>query len=1160
MEKRRSGLEVGLYLRSLEVSGFKTFASPTLIEFAEGITAVVGANGSGKSNLVDALRWGLGEQSLRELRGHRAEDVIFSGSERQRGAAMAEVAVRFYGAASSVHDLGSEAEIVRRVFRSGEGEFQINRRRVRLRDIADLVREAGLAGAHTIVGQGMVDAVLSARPLERRNMIAEVAGVAAYEARRAEALSRLSATKQNVASALALLEEIEPRLRLLKRQAGIAGGASAARSQLNAALARHYSLHRRGLMTHQEEVLRSLQEAEERARGLRDLIGQAEAEDRLRQQRLARLHEAREAARERLRDAEAEVNRIAEAKNGADALAGRLGREMTGLESRLESLTPVDELETQVRSQRATVDQLRSRLEELRRAEHEAVEQEQQATGRLAASSSQLEALVAELQNQRHLLERERVELDSIGRELERLDSRLIRLSAGRPETEQGVADAEHDLQESRVRASEAEARMQQALAALHESRHLLHEAGTARSASESERDRLEDRGLALKMELEELKRQRTGTATTPLGQCVHVDDHLALALAASLGSLLESDVSPGHGRPGLRRAGIPTPVWQDHIWSTAEAASTTPMGWLSDFVELDRDAGAIMGVLTSTLVLPAGTDLEAVWSAVAPLDAESIGHPPLRLVDVQGNLRAAGSAQLAGQSERQAVRRETAISRVEADLRAHELRLQDAVTEAEQRSQREHAAQAQFETSEGEFHVASRVASDAQTAVHRLESRLERLKSDSESLRLEQREMEERRTFLEGRERALTDALAPLQSSIESLTERLDGAQGEHKALEVEVERLAQSLSSWGGEIELLTRTISLEQVELGRLEAQRDRAHGERRQMQEQLIETRNHHDDAWARIAALERRAEEAQHSLLLSREAYAAFSIPAEQNQAGLEDERLPALRAALEESVRRQERSATELQQLRADIERLQSECREDLNLDLEEIESDSGDGLALSELEIRRLRLKAQQAEEIDPAVTAEFEALQTRRDEMVAEIEDLEATVDELEGMLREADREVRRRFQMAFSRVNALFADYFEEIFGGGSAELVLDESGVPEAVDILTRLPGRRTREVGALSGGERTLVAGAFLFALLSVSPPPFCVLDEVDAALDETNVDRYLDVMRRLAERTQFVVVTHNRATMAAADSLYGIVLDADRGSRALSLRLEEATG
>ena len=233
--------EVILQLQSLRLTGFKTFASPTLIEFVNGITAVVGSNGSGKSNIVDGLKWVLGEQSLRDLRSRRAEDVIFAGSQARKPASMAEVVLTFGNDGGWLPIDASEVEVGRRLYRSAEGEYLINKERVRLRDVHDLVREGGLdSSGHTIVGQGMVDAVLSLRGIERRGYIASVAGIAPYEARRTEALHRLDQTRQNMVSAQIVLEEIEPRLRLLRRQANLAENAAVARSQLRDALTCHY--------------------------------------------------------------------------------------------------------------------------------------------------------------------------------------------------------------------------------------------------------------------------------------------------------------------------------------------------------------------------------------------------------------------------------------------------------------------------------------------------------------------------------------------------------------------------------------------------------------------------------------------------------------------------------------------------------------------------------------------------------------------------------------------------------------------------------------------------------------------------------------------------------------------------------------------------------
>jgi chromosome segregation protein len=386
---------------------------------------------------------------------------------------------------------------------------------------------------------------------------------------------------------------------------------------------------------------------------------------------------------------------------------------------------------------------------------------------------------------------------------------------------------------------------------------------------------------------------------------------------------------------------------------------------------------------------------------------------------------------------------------------------------------------------------------------------------------------------------------------------ERLRTSSAEREVIERELDGLEERIRSTGDDLTLLDRQLELESTERDRLRRRMTETRQEQKRLEKLLQEALATREAFAAESGAAEESVasthielEAAEHELAETPE---ETVVPATDDL--MED--LPGLHQQIEEIVRERERARLEQEQIEAALERLTQEALLDLGAHPNSLTAPDTDR-EFTDVEIRRLRIRSEQAEDIDPGVTQEYEASVTRRDTMLAQIEDLETAMAEIEEMLRDADREVRRRFRMAFSRVNDLFSLYFREIFGGGNAELMLESADDVESVEIVTQLPGKRARELSGLSGGERTLVAGAFLFSLISASPPPFCILDEVDAALDETNVDRYVGVLKDLSRQTQFIVVTHNRGTMAAANSLYGIVLDEEAGSRALSLRLDEA--
>ena len=532
-----------------------------------------------------------------------------------------------------------------------------------------------------------------------------------------------------------------------------------------------------------------------------------------------------------------------------------------------------------------------------------------------------------------------------------------------------------------------------------------------------------------------------------------------------------------------------------------------------------------------------------------------TVGQHSLCLVDKEGNLRRAGARLTAPATARKSVRRERAL----ADLEAHLARVTEALPECERKL---NSAQASEDAAQAQMIIAEQALRDARIARSTAEADLVARRRAAETLQSDLRARQE----MTGASRSeLTDVSVKLEqarAAVQSLSEAVKGAE-ESAAIAVAEEQMSredyqastEDERRLAGELQIASRRVELEQAEHDRQESALQAAVKER--------------DRAIERISALEASRNDAAAALIRSSVAVETAAADLESAQARLDEspdephepspaepDPLPTLQTRLESEIQNAQRYRSELEHVNEQLNRVAHECALDLDSDPSSLQPAEMEREP-SELDIRRLRIKAEQAEDIDPGVADELQELTQRRDFMHEQMTDLQMASDELEDILREADREARRRFRMTFTQVNSLFGQFFKDIFGGGTGELILDTSDNADGIEIVTQLPGRRVRGLGGLSGGERTLVAGAFLFSLLAASPPPFCILDEVDAALDESNVDRYLGVLRQLSTRTQFAVVTHNRGTMAAANTLYGIVLDPTTGSRALSLRLDE---
>ena len=682
-----------------------------------------------------------------------------------------------------------------------------------------------------------------------------------------------------------------------------------------------------------------------------------------------------------------------------------------------------------------------------------------------------------------------------------------------------------------------------------------LREARQAISSTQEEIEALERARSTLE------KRSQDMLMTRPDGgprliNSLSVPDRLAGAVAACLGQLTQSAKEPKPGEQGVRPVQSPTMSWRAEVEKAIAAANINAEGWLNTLLSLPDESLPGSG-LSACFVLRDSHDLDDAWAAVAKIGAGTVDTAALILVALDGSRRRVGELWSASTEAREDVDREVEIQRLreesgrlEESLRGLTKRLADLESAAREAEVASTDSRQEFEAASTNLvHLRADLAA-AEGVVHRGET-------DLSDCRRRLAEREQREESMQSELAKLNAASSELDETVERLQREIESGDAELTQAAVDFRAAEEHVRELRAEVALVDREVEIEQAELRRVTLLVQAADRERSELAA-LIETAlQARDRAESERLAAESAVKVAETELEEARIGVAESPPDPRDLESDGAFQELRGLHERIEQVVAIEQKHRSELDHLEEVSERLLAECRLDLEIapaDLPEPEETS----EYSDIEIRRLRVRAEQASDVEPGAPEEYRLLAERRDTLDRELTDLREASEGLESMLGDADREVRRRFRLTFTEVNDLFGQFFTEIFGGGSAQLVLESLEDVESVEIIAQLPGKRARDLSGLSGGERTLVAGAFLFALISASPPPFCVLDEVDAALDETNVDRYLGVMRQLANDTQFVVVTHNRGTMAAADTLYGIVLDPNGGSRALSLRLDQA--
>ena len=1201
-------------LLALRLQGFKSFAERTIVEFGGGISAVVGPNGSGKSNLADALRWSLGEQG-RALRSRKSEDVIFAGSDKRAALGMADVTLVLDNADGLLPVDFSVLELGRRLYRSGENDYLLNKQRVRLRDLVDLLDAAHLAdNAFLFIGQGMVDQALALRPEERRPLFEEVAGVRRHERRRRKAEDQLAESETNLARVEDILAELRPQARRLAAQAEqqatrLTAGEELANALIVAAHARWYEAAGRASETgirrdreraEADRAMAALQAAEEAAASVAAELGErAEAERERR--------EAHDAMRVLLTNLQLRAARLAGDVEAIDRDRARLADERAAAESdlavqrrALAQPLPARHLDLDAsvaEAERALADAL-GELGALRAASQ--AHGEDAAAFRRADAARQAEAETA----RRRLADAERraaAEGATSGATAGRRGELEERVAAARSALE-AATDAERRAGEARetarAAADAAEAARQAAQeqaatlgAALAAQRGRLH-ALSARLEEEESRGiakaakRRGGRRLDEELVVEPGLRAAVEAALDQAARAYIVDRDAVGELASERGMLIVADrAADGVGaasgaaeRRFLDRvaevggSALADAVRRDPTGAVtrllARAVATPdleaalalqpllPSGW----VVVVRDGSAVVGELAvrfgrgdAPLERRAEADrlrgeVDQLEKEVAAADVASAAAAEAAR-DARAALDAARADESRAAGERRAAEEaERAVARsLEAIVR--EAGWQDAQSErltADVARMRDAVAAHDAAASERQTATAAGAATDDGAAIETWEARVVELRTGRDRLAAEQATLDAAYREAEAR-RARSEATATMDE------ERIARAEREASALGERTRSLVAEHEELGAELAVATEREAAAASSLAELRAADAAA-------RDRLSSAERDSAAARERLRSADDRLRTADRADLEARLGRDSLREQLLVELAGLGELGLRRLRAEAESDDAVTEPDAADLEEGDGD--------ETDEAMALEDALSSVADRWAAvppaSEApttgRLATLRRRYHELGAANPFAVDEYAELKSRLETLETQQSDLRQAIDRTRELITELNTMIADQFASTFRALESAFDRRFQQLFGGGYAHLLLTDPGDLSAtgIEIVARPPGKKQQALAMLSGGERALTAVALLFAMLEVRPVPFCVLDEVDAALDEANVDRFTSALRELAARTQFIVITHNRGTIEAADALYGVTVGDDSVSRVISLRLDEA--
>ncbi|MEU5508396.1 chromosome segregation protein SMC [Streptomyces fungicidicus] len=1189
-----------MHLKALTLRGFKSFASATTLRFEPGITCVVGPNGSGKSNVVDALSWVMGEQGAKSLRGGKMEDVIFAGTTGRPPLGRAEVSLTIDNSDGALPIEYAEVTITRIMFRNGGSEYQINGDTCRLLDIQELLSDSGIGREmHVIVGQGRLDSVLHADPLGRRAFIEEAAGVLKHRKRKEKALRKLDAMQANLARVQDLTDELRRQLKPLGRQAAVARRAAVIQADLRDARLRLLADD----LVRLREALRA-EIADEAALKERKEAAEAELGKALRRE--ADLEDEVRRLTPRLQNAQQtwyELSQLAERVRGTVSLADARVKSATSAPPEERRGRDPEDMEREAARIREQEAELEAALEAAERALEDTVAHRAELEGELAREERRLKDAARAIADRREGLARLKGQAGAARSRAAAAQAEIERLAAARDEAQERAVAAQEEYEELKAEvdgldAGDAElaVRHEDAKRQLAEADAALTAAREAVTAAERERAATRARHEALALGL----RRKDGT-----GALLGAKDGLT-GLLGPAAELLT--VTPGYEAPLATAFG-----------AAADALAATSPSAAADAIRLLRkqDAGRATLLLAGIPAAPPAADPEEANGTAAPAlpaerlvsgppelmpavrrllhgvvvvdtleDAEELvhAHPRLTAVTAEGDLLGAhlaqgGSAGAPSLLEVQASVDEAAAELEELAVRCEELaeaqeaaagRRRDCAALVEELGERRRAADRekssvaqQLGRLAGQARGAAGEAERAGAAAARAQDALDAALADAGEL-AERLAVAEEAPFEEEPDTAVRDRLAA------------DGANARQTEMEARLQARTheERVKGLAGRAESLDRAARTEREARARAEQRRARL---------------RHEAEVAAAVASGARQLL-AHVEVSLARageERTAAEAAKARREQelarARTEGRDLKADLDKLTDSVHRGEVLGAEK---RLRMEQLETKALEELGVEPAVLVSEYGphqpvppsppaEGEELPEdpehprnrprpfvRAEQEKRLKAaerayQQLGKVNPLALEEFAALEERHQFLGEQLEDLKKTRADLLQVVKEVDERVEQVFTEAYRDTAREFEGVFSRLFPGGEGRLVLTDPDdmLTTGVDVEARPPGKKVKRLSLLSGGERSLTAVAMLVSIFKARPSPFYVMDEVEAALDDTNLQRLIRIMQELQEVSQLIVITHQKRTMEVADALYGVSMQGDGVSKVISQRL-----
>lgn len=1181
-----------MILKALEMQGFKSFPDKTVLEFNKGITAVVGPNGSGKSNISDAVRWVLGEQSTKTLRGSKMEDVIFSGTDVRKAKGFAEVTLRLDNTDRSLNKDSDEVSVTRRYYRSGDSEYLVNGESARLRDVNELFMDTGLGrDGYSIVGQGKIADMVSPKASERRDMLEEAAGISHFRYRRGDAIKRLAQAEENLVRLRDILSELESRVGPLKAQSE--------KAQKFIVLAGERKNLEIGIW------LNTIDKTGEKMRDQEHKIEIAEASHKEAQDELSKIGEMIDKAADGTRDINIKLEEIRNSASGFEEKLSDIDSQIKVAENSIlhnnETIERINrdkaaENETEqnidaaVSAARECIQKAEEQIADATRQMDELSKQEEtyrlsssEFSDRAAALSGEISALSVRLADCRVTAETANSSIEEIRSRISAIDESMGTRKDDYDALLKRKADAEAELKEIQdeivsvknaidgytLRFENRGKKADSVKLAIDEKQRELHKGQDRVRLLEDLEKNMEGYFGAVKAVMKESGRGALRGIHGPVSQLITVKEKYSAAIETALGAAVqhivvdnETDAKRAMGFLKEHRAGRATflPITAIKGRVLSEQGLDDQYGFVSiasDLVSYDNKYSEIIRWLLGRTAVA-----EDIDSAIAIAKKYSYRF---RIVTLDGQVINAGGSMTGGSRVQNAgiLSRGNEIERLKGSLASMQKELDGMLSDYKLLSEDASAAKAELEGAEGDLLRAKEENIRREGELKLASDKLSSVSSGVKELLTEKETLEKRIESVSSGAEAARSQIDELKETLENKEKELESITGDSKTLQKNREEVASKAAEIRLRIVSLQKDVEANTDEVTRLKNRKtghlDRLSeldGEIREIEEKNDELRALTERLSADEKALKANHGDAQNQIneLISQRdelEKQANDLRLHERAKSEERERLSGDIARLEE---RKIAMRNEYDNLTSKLyDEYQLTRREAAALEIEI------DDYSLAAKRLAELKSQIRALGSVNVSAIEEYKEVSERYEFLSGQISDVETSRAELNKMIDDLTGKMAEQFREQFNRINSCFGQTFIELFGGGKAELRLEDERdvLGSDIEIKVQPPGKNVQNINLLSGGEKGLSAIALLFAILKVTPAPFCIFDEVEAALDDVNVSRYAQYVRRMTKNTQFILITHRRGTMEEADVLYGVTMQEKGVSKLLELKTAE---